>query len=42
MKLDQIFDYLLQDKNIRLLDSHKIPLAEDIRGIVWGQVQVSR
>ena len=31
-KVDQIFDYLVKDKQINFLDSHKVPSVEDIKG----------
>lgn len=31
-KEDQIFNYLLKDKQIRLVDSHKIPPPEELKG----------
>ena len=30
--LDQIFDCLVKDKQIKLLEGHKIPLADKIKG----------
>ena len=31
-KADQIFDHLLKDKQIKLLDGHKIPSQEELKG----------
>lgn len=35
MKSNHIFDYLLKDKQIQLLDGHKIPPTEKIKGMMY-------